>query len=137
MRSICLLTALAVVASATAQQPKTKPKEVWTDSADTSLPPDFKIQGEYAGTHFGAQIIALGSGEFQAVLCPGGLPGDGWDGKSKSLLAGKLDGSAAKFTPATGKRKYLAQKPEEFSATSKFPPAGHEDHEGTADGTTF
>jgi hypothetical protein len=137
MRLFCLLTALAVAASATAQEPKTKPKEVWTDPADPTLPPDFKIQGEYTGSTVGAQIIALGKGEFQAVVYQGGLPGAGWDGKGKSLLAGKLDGSAAKFAPATGKRKYLAQKPEEFSATSKFPPAGHQDAEGTADGTKF
>jgi hypothetical protein len=37
----------------------------------------------------------------------------------------QLEGEKAVFTPAEGKRKYLAQKPDEFSATSKFPPDGH------------
>src|SRR6185295_5852801 len=54
-------------------------KGVWTDPSDASLPPDFKIQGEYAGAGHGAQVIALGGGAFQAVIYPGGLPGDGWD----------------------------------------------------------
>ena len=45
--------------------------------------PDFKIQGEYVGTHpegdqIGLNIIALGDGKFRAVGFEGGLPGDGW-----------------------------------------------------------
>src|SRR6187431_721920 len=106
-----LLLALALLA---------QDKDVWTDSKDTSLPADFKIQGEYKGDGLGAQVIALGGGDFQAVLYPGGLPGDGSDGKNKILLAG----TGGSFTAAEGKRKYLAQKPEEFSATSTFPPEG-------------
>src|SRR5262249_24889758 len=93
----------------------------WTDPHHKSLRAEFAIQGEYAGDKIGCQVIALGNGNFQAVVYPGGLPGAGWDGKGKSLLEGKLEGTKAAFTPATGKRKYLAQKPEEFSATSKYP----------------
>ena len=93
-------------------------------------------------------MIALGNGAFQAVLLPGGLPGAGWDGKNKSLLAGELkdDGSAA-FVTATGNRQYLAKDPKEFSATSKFPPVGQREaqaaiHDGQlsgqyADGAAF
>lgn len=139
VRCLCLLAA-AGLAAPLAAQPKDKgPKEkaVWTDPHDSSLPADFKIQGEYEGNHVGAQVIALGKGAFQAVVLPGGLPGAGWDGKNKVLLAGKLDGSTATFEPAKGTRKYLAQKPEEFSATSKFPPTGQKDYTGSADGSTF
>jgi hypothetical protein len=107
-------------------------KKVWTDAADPSLPADFKLQGEYSGDKLGAQVIALGGGQFQAVVLPGGLPGDGWDGKSKILLAGRLEGDRAVFTPADGARKYLAQKPEEFSATRKFPPEGQKPWSGSA-----
>jgi len=48
---------------------------------------DFSIQGEYFGSgallcgsksRVGAQVVALGEGEFQVVVYKGGLPGDGW-----------------------------------------------------------
>lgn len=132
VKYLCGLALLALVGPAWAAD-----KDVWTDPADSTLPADFRIQGEYAGDKIGAQIIALGKGTFQAVVLPGGLPGAGWDGKGKSLLAGSLDGTKAKFGPAMGKRKYLANSPAEFSATSKFPPEGHANYNGTADGATF
>ena len=117
-------------------------KEVWTDASDPSLPADFKFQGEYfveirEGKGIGCQVIALGNGTFQAVLCKGGLPGAGWDGKEKSLMDGKLEGEKVVFTPTTGKRKYLAQSPTEFSATAKFPPIGQRDFTAIISGDAF
>jgi hypothetical protein len=100
-------------------------KEVWTDPEDSTLPKDFKIQGEYVGEtenghKVGAQVIALGKGAFQMVFLPGGLPGAGWDGENKILLDGQLqDDGSAMFKPISGKRTYLAQSPKEFSAASK------------------
>jgi hypothetical protein len=124
---------VSVLTLCLAQQPG---KEVWTDANDKSLPADFAIQGEYvgngpAGSKLGCQVIALGNGAFQAVVLPGGLPGAGWDGKNKSLMNGKLESGKAVFEPSTGTRRYLAQKPEEFSATSKFPPAGQKEYTAT------
>jgi hypothetical protein len=121
-------------------------KGVWTDPKDPTLPPDFKIQGEYTGAvnggqKLGCQVIALGKGAFQAVVYPGGLPGAGWDGKDKILMDGRLSGAQATFKPAakpaTGNKKYLAQSPEEFSATSKFPPTGQKDYTATIRGDTL
>ena len=119
-----------------------KTKGVWTDPKDSTLPPDFKIQGEYAGSikggdKLGCQVIALGNGTFQAVVLPGGLPGAGWDEKNKILMDGKLEGDKATFKPTTGKRQYLAQAPDAFSATSKFPPAGQKDYSATVSGDTI
>lgn len=137
-----LAASLPVVApsSLSAADAPAKTKGVWTDAADATLPADFKIQGEYAGagsngSKFGCQVIALGNGAFQAVLLPGGLPGDGWDGKNKILLDGTLAGDKATFNSIDGKRKYLAASPSEFSATSQDPPVGQKVAEATlADG---
>jgi hypothetical protein len=114
-----------------------KTKEIYTDPSDPTLTPDFKIQGEYVGDSkdgkLGCQIIALGGGALQAVILPGGLPGDGWDGKNRIIMQGDVTPTGAKFEPATGKRNYLAQNPMQFSATSKFPPVGQKAWSGTVD----
>jgi hypothetical protein len=100
--------------------------------------PDFQVQGEYEGTagtgKIGVQVIALGSGAFQAVFYPGGLPGAGWDGKSKVLCDGKTEGAKTVFSPTAGTRKYMAGRPTEFSATQKFPPEGQKDYAAAIEG---
>ena len=97
----------------------------YTSIKDPQIPEDFKFQGEYSNNNFGAQVIGLDKGAFHVVLYKGGLPGVGWDGENRSLLDGKLIGSEVKLTPAIGKRKYLAQSADQFSATREFPPKGH------------
>lgn len=73
-----------------------------TDVKDAG--PDFEIQGEYQGKagdqKLGAQVIALGDGSFQAVFLPGGLPGDGWDGKTRVRVDGKTVGELTSFEMA-------------------------------------
>lgn len=131
------LAILAVDSGRLAAADKTTP--VWTDPQDPTLPIDFKIQGEYVGQIegggvLGCQVIALGHGAFQAVLLPGGLAGDGWDGQNKILMDGRLEDCTANFGPAEGQRSYLGRNPQEFSATRQFPPAGHRPYTATACG---
>ncbi|MBI1372598.1 MAG: DUF1080 domain-containing protein [Phycisphaera sp.] len=129
--SLVMVAAVASMASVAWAGP-------FTDPQDPKLPADFKFQGEYAtgrGTQkLGCQVIALDHGKFQAVILPGGLPGAGWDGQNKSLMQGSLEGDKVVFVPATGSRKYLADSPDEFSATRKFPPVGQKEIIGVIEG---
>lgn len=62
---------------------------------------DFHIQGEYTGNvtgsdgccrAVGVQVVAMGDGKFDAMLYPGGLPGNGYDGSTRSKFSGKREG---------------------------------------------
>jgi hypothetical protein len=55
---------------------------------------DFAVQGEYAADGKGVQVIALGDGKFKIVTYAGGLPGAGWDEKTKTSSEG--DANAVK-----------------------------------------
>lgn len=110
---------------------------------------DFTQQGEYVGratiqdepTDVGVQVIALGEGKFHAVCYIGGLPGAGWDGKSKIEADGESteghvvfrhDGKTGRlldgkfnFIDADGKSFGEAQKIERQSPTlGAKPPSG-------------
>lgn len=80
---------------------------VYTDPAQADA--DFKFQGEYAGeitqpdgtrTKLGAQVRALSDGAFRTMFFVGGLPGDGWDGKTIIQKASSTDA----MVPADAKR---------------------------------
>jgi hypothetical protein len=76
---------------------------VYTDPTDAG--PDFAAQGEYVtsqGVKYGADVVALGDGKFQVVLLPGGLPGNGYDGKSRNELKAHRDEDVIKLEPADG-----------------------------------
>jgi hypothetical protein len=94
MKLLCGLIGMitaSVLAAANAAEMK-----VYSDPAQTDA--DFKFQGEYAGSdaRLGAQVRALGHGAFRTMFFAGGLPGDGWDGKTIIQKSPSTDSS----TPA-------------------------------------
>jgi hypothetical protein len=78
-----------------------------TDPVEAAKDPDFLVQGEYLGSgtdangqqvKVGAQVIALGKGQFAVVLTKDGLPGEGWKrGEPMHELTGRRDGNAVLF----------------------------------------
>lgn len=80
------------------------PPVVITD--ETAAGPDILVQGEYvgeaAGAKWAAQIVARHEGKFDAVLLAGGLPGEGWDGKTRLTTALTTD-AATKVVSGMGK----------------------------------
>ena len=75
----------------------------YVDPASTDE--DFPFQGEYSGEvpvggapmKLGVQAVALGDGQFDIVVFPGGLPGDGWQAPTKLKGKGKRDGASVPF----------------------------------------
>ena len=94
------LSWLAIAVTAVAQD-KPNPKQAFLDGKEAG--PDFQLQGEYVGKvgdqSFGAQVIARGTGKFEGVVYPGGLPGAGWDAekKEKHKLSGETKDGATKL----------------------------------------
>jgi hypothetical protein len=102
-------------------------KGVWTDPSLAKQLQDYQVQGEYKGESHGAQIIALGDNSYSAVIYKGGLPGDGWDEKNKTILDGKQVADGVQFKTAKAPKKYYAPKAELFTPVKKFPPKGQID----------
>ncbi len=90
---------------------------------------DFAIQGEYTGAivwngcwqNVGLQVVAFGSGEFQALLYPGGLPGNGYNGAAKAVLKGARSGDKVTLIGETLQVRMQAG----FAAAVKSLQGGH------------
>ncbi|MBX9679562.1 MAG: DUF1080 domain-containing protein [Gemmataceae bacterium] len=88
------------------EKKKAEPKPVDLTEEFAAKDPDFAVQGEYAETSDGkgkyaAQVVAKANGKFEVYLLEGGLPGAGWDGKSKVKLNGTTKDSATTFADKT------------------------------------
>jgi len=63
--------------------------------------PDLQVQGEYLGKlsreTLGAQVIALGRGRYTVVFLPGGLPGDGWDRRTRAQAPAVTEGDVVQI----------------------------------------
>ena len=110
-----LLAPLAVLRAADAAAKKTDFK-VYSDPEHVDA--DFKFQGEYTGTltqgngataKLGAQVRALGDGKFRTMFFPGGLPGDGWDGKTIIQKAPTTDMTTPSDAKLQGDKVVIAQ----------------------------
>ncbi|MDB5309850.1 MAG: hypothetical protein JWO38_4052 [Gemmataceae bacterium] len=95
------VAALALAVVPCVAQPK-KERIAINDPEKVKDDPDFAIQGEYQGESgsdakqkTGAQVVAKGGGEFDVRVLTGGLPGDGWDGKTQLKATAKRDESGA------------------------------------------
>lgn len=72
MRTFTLLFLFATVTFA-------QEDSIFIAPSDALQDPDFSVQGEYVGSSRSMQVIALGEGDFDVVVYPGGLPGAGWN----------------------------------------------------------
>jgi len=101
---LCLFAVLAGWSETSAQNRR----QAFTDPANADA--DFSLQGEYSGRvvenaengprakKYGLQVVAQGGGEFLGKLYPGGLPGSGWDRKSKRELSGRRAENGVELT---------------------------------------
>jgi hypothetical protein len=98
MAALSAAMALAAAAGAAPGDAVTDPRQAG---------PAYGMQGEYAGAaggqRLGADVIDLGKGTFQAVFFPGGLPGEGWDGKTRVRVDGRMEGDVPHFAQSGAK----------------------------------
>lgn len=153
-RIVVVLVLAFAVLHAEEKKPAKPPEPAFTDPAQAG--PDFVVQGEYVGEFkardgtaqkLAAQIVATGHGTFNAYFLAGGLPNEGWDGKSRLESNGKTENDKTTFEGAistsieTGTLSGQSANGEKFELKKVFrtsPTIGMKPPEGAAvlfDGT--
>jgi hypothetical protein len=102
MKNSFLLTLFAFALASTlhaAEKKAARPQAATylSEEAARQAGPDFDLQGEYADSKLGAQVIALGNDNFRVVFHKGGLPGAGWDKSAKVELEAKRADDKVEF----------------------------------------
>jgi hypothetical protein len=139
---LALATGFAAAIHCSFAQDKKKERIAINEPEKLKDDADFAIQGEYSGeapdkTKIGVQVVAKGEGKFDLKMHIGGLPGDGWDGKTvhketASRKDGKVICSKGKavigegvITITDGDAKFTLKKVERTSPTiGAKPPEG-------------
>ncbi len=135
-----LALAVSWIALGSANQDKTtragnKAHKAYTNPREAG--PDFASQGDYEGEivgkgKLGAQVVALGDGKFDIYYLQGGLPGAGWDEKTRTKESadfkkrGEIQAGQAKLTGVTkeGEKFELTQVERKSPTLGMKPPEG-------------
>ena len=99
---ITLVVAAGGLTLAPAQHCLAADQPIFTDPKKAG--PDFETQGEYEGKagadKIGVQVVANGDGKFDVYFLAGGLPGAGWDTKTKVKAQGVTADGKTEITGA-------------------------------------
>ena len=118
MKLLCTLVGLIATGTLIAAETAVKKPELKVYSDPEQVDSDFRFQGEYSGsiiarevgsTKLGAQVRALGNGTFRTMFYGGGLPGDGWDGKTIIQKAPSTDATTPSDAKLDGNKVNIDQ----------------------------